>query len=132
MSTRKYHLEEQEIPEGFQIFEERLEVAGVSFRKEDAAAFATAKDGWLEFERELGNKHDSNAIRVIGCNNGLFGTKRRFIGYVPREVSRPVVEGGYWGSRLCRNSISGTRAKGKEVRISTNWHSSGESLHRFR
>jgi hypothetical protein len=97
MSIRKYHLDEQEIPEDFQIFEERLEVAGVSFRKEDAAAFATAKEGWLEFERELGNKHDSNAIRVIGCSKGLFGTKRRFIGYVPREVSRTVVEGGYWG-----------------------------------
>ncbi|HSS47024.1 MAG TPA: hypothetical protein VLL03_06400, partial [Burkholderiales bacterium] len=48
MSTLKYHLDEQEIPDGFQIFEERLEVAGVGFRKEDAAAFVTAKDGWLE------------------------------------------------------------------------------------
>ncbi len=83
MSTRSYHLGEQEIPDGFQIFEERLEVAGVSFRKEDAAAFASATDGWLELERDLGNKHDRNAIKVIGCNKGFFGTKRRFIGYVP-------------------------------------------------
>ena len=42
MSKRKYHLDEQDIPEGFQIFEDRLEVAGVRFRKEDAAAFASA------------------------------------------------------------------------------------------
>lgn len=97
MSKRKYHLNEQDIPEGFQIFEDRLEVAGVSFRKEDAAAFAGAKDVWLELEREPGNKYDINAIKVIGCSKGFFGTKRRFIGYVPKEVSRVIVEGGYCG-----------------------------------
>ena len=97
MSTRNYHLGEQEIPDGFQVFEERLEVAGISFQKEDAAAFATAKDGWLELERDLGNKHDPNAIKVIGCNKSFFGTKRRFIGCVPKEVSRAIVEGGYLG-----------------------------------
>lgn len=97
MSKRKYHLDEQDIPEGFQIFEDRLEVAGVSFRKEDAAAFAGKKDVWLELEREPGNKYDENAIKVIGCSKGFFGTKRRFIGYVPKEVSRVIVEGGYCG-----------------------------------
>lgn len=97
MSTRSYHLGEQEIPDGFQILEERLEVAGVSFQKEDAAAFASATGGWLELERDLGNKHDRNAIKVIGCNKGFFGTKRRFIGYVPKEVSQAIVEGGYLG-----------------------------------
>ncbi len=97
MSTRNYHLAEQEIPDGFQIFEERLEVAGVGFQKEDAAAFATEKDGWLELERDTGNRHDPNAIKVFGCNKGFFGTKRRFIGYVPKEVSRAIAEGGYLG-----------------------------------
>src|SRR6266508_6942023 len=97
MSTRKYHLDEQQIPEGFQIFEERLEVAGVGFRKENAVAFANAKEGWLELEREFGNEHDPNAIKVIGCSKGCFETKRRFIGYVPREVAQAIVQGGYWG-----------------------------------
>lgn len=97
MSKPKYHLNDQDISERFQIFEDRLEVAGVSFRKEDAAAFAGAKNVWLELEREPGNKYDENAIKVIGCSKGFFGTKRRFIGYVPKEVSRVIVEGGYWG-----------------------------------
>jgi hypothetical protein len=97
ISKRKYHLNEQDIPEGFQIFEDRLEVAGGSFRKEDAVAFAGAQDVWLELEREPGNKYDENAIKVIGCNKGFFGTKRRFIGYVPKEVSRLIVKGGDWG-----------------------------------
>jgi len=97
MARGKYHLQEQEIPEGFQIFEDRLEVAGVSFRKSDATAFAASESVWLELEREVDNKHDKNAIRIIGCSKGFFGTRRYFIGYVPRAVSRKVVERGFWG-----------------------------------
>lgn len=97
MAKSKYHLQEQEIPEGFQIFEDRLEVAGISFRKGDAAAFAASKNGWLELERETDNKYDKNAIKVIGCSKGFFGTKRRFIGYVPKDVSKKVMEHGFWG-----------------------------------
>jgi hypothetical protein len=96
MTKSTYHLQEQEIPEGFQIFADRLEVAGVSFRKGDATAFASSKDGWLEFEREPGNRQDKNAIRIIGCSKGFFGTKRRFIGYVPKEFAKMIVEGGFW------------------------------------
>jgi hypothetical protein len=96
MSTRKFHLDEQDIPDGFQIFEERLEVAGVSYRKQDAIAFATAKTLWLELEPDPGNKHDSNAIKVIGCSKGWFFTKRRFVGYVPKEVAKGIVEGGFF------------------------------------
>ena len=97
MTTRKYHLQNQKIPDGFQIFEDRLEVAGVSFRKSDAASFAKSGTGWLELERDHGNKHDKNAIKVIGCNKGFFGTKRRFIGYVPKDVAKLVVTNGFWG-----------------------------------
>jgi hypothetical protein len=96
MSKSTYHLKEQEIPEGLQIFAERLEVAGVSFRKADATAFALSKDGWLEFEKEPGNSHDRNAIRIIGCSKGFLGTKRRFIGYVPKQFSKMIVEGGFF------------------------------------
>ncbi|MEW6227889.1 MAG: hypothetical protein AB1700_07305, partial [Bacillota bacterium] len=78
MAKKKYHLQEQEIPEGFQIFEERLEVMGVKYRKQDATTFAQGKNIWLELERELSNEHDKNAIKVMGCSKGLFGTKRRF------------------------------------------------------
>jgi len=97
MTTSKYHLQDQEIPAGFQIFEDRLEVAGVSFRKGDAASFAASKNGWLELERGHGNKYDKNAIRIIGCSKGFFGTKRRFIGYVPKDIAKMIVEGGFWG-----------------------------------
>lgn len=94
---KEYHLQNQEIPEGFQIFEDRLEVSGVSFRKSDATSFAESGTKWLELEREIENKHDKNAIKVVGCSKGFFGTKRRFIGYVPKEVSKLVVTNEFWG-----------------------------------
>jgi len=93
---KKYHLWDQEIPEGFQIYEERLEVSGIAYRKRDAASFAKTGTGWLELVLEPGNKYDRNAIKVFGCNKGFFGTKPRFIGYVPKEVSALIMQNGYW------------------------------------
>ncbi len=83
---------------------------GVSFRKADAASFVKAGKKWLELERENGNKHDKNAIKVIGCSKGFFGTKRRFIGYLPKEVSKLVVNNGFWGQiqpRLLKTHTGG-------------------------
>lgn len=94
MSDRRYHL--REIPDGFQIFEERLEVAGISHRRDEARAFATGRGLSLELEREASNQHDPNAIRVIGCRKGLFGPKKHFIGYVPSKVAAAIVTGGYY------------------------------------
>lgn len=95
MSTRRFHLESQPIPEGYEIVEERLEVAGIKHRKDDARAFANASNGWLELERDPANQYDPNAIKVLGCTKGLFGTKRRFIGFVPKNVAKAIVVGGH-------------------------------------
>lgn len=92
MSEAQYHL--GEIPDGYQIFEERLEVAGVQYRREDAQKFAEGKGLHLVFERDLSNRHDPNAIKIIGCRKGFFGTKRHFIGFVPSDVASSIVEGG--------------------------------------
>lgn len=94
MSSANYHLDA--IPEGFQIFEERLEVAGISHRKREAAEFARNHEIWLELERDANNAHDKNAIRVIGCAKGLSGTKRHFIGFVPASVAKLIAEGQYF------------------------------------
>ena len=112
MTTKKYHLQEQSIPDGFVIFEERLEVAGIQFRKDKALVFVKNPEGcWLEVERDENNKYDKNAIKVIGCRKGLFGTNRYFIGYVPKEISRRIVKGGFWGlvtPRLLKTYVSDT------------------------
>ena len=96
MVTKKYHLQEQSIPDGFEIFEDTLEVAGIQFRKNDAIAFAEKSDeGWLEFERDQNNQYDKNAIKLIGCHKSMFGESRRFIGYVLKEISQLIIEGGF-------------------------------------
>lgn len=94
VSDGKYHL--REIPDGLQIFEERLGVAGIQYRRDDARAFADGQTLFLEFERDAANQHDKNAIKVIGCRKGFFSTKRYFVGYVPSEVAANIVEGGYY------------------------------------
>jgi len=96
VSYRKYHLHETEIPEGLQIFEDRLEVAGIADRREDARAFARGRALCLQFEREASNQHDPNAIRIIGRRKGLFRVRKHFIGYVPRAVAAAIVTGGYY------------------------------------
>jgi hypothetical protein len=92
---RKYHLCEEKIPDGFQIFEDRLEVAGVSFRRKQATSFVRSNNIWLELEWDEGNAQDKNAIKVIGCSKGLFRVKRRFIGYVPRDIAKEIIQGGF-------------------------------------
>ena len=102
MSTGQNHLERYPMPEEYQIYERMLTVAGISFRRKDAVAFAKGKKPWLELEREPGNKYDPNAIRLTGCNKRFFGVKRRFIGYVPKEVSKLIVKGNYLDKVLSR------------------------------
>ncbi len=100
MSEAHYHL--GEIPDGLQIFEERLEVAGVQYRRDEAHKFAAGRGLFLEFERDLSNRHDPNAIKVIGCRKGFLSTKRHFVGYVPSDVAARIVEGGYFENVLPR------------------------------
>lgn len=59
MNTKKYHLYEQEIPKGYVIFEEYVNVQGIQFRKDDVISFIErTNEGWLEFEQEESSKHD--------------------------------------------------------------------------
>jgi hypothetical protein len=94
MSAGIYHL--PEIPDGFQIFEERLEVAGVKYQLDEARAFAAGRDLTLEFEREPENPLDKNAIKIIGRRKTVFGSKHHFIGYVPSDVAAAIVEGHFY------------------------------------
>ncbi len=90
------HIGNNPIPTGYRVWKDRLEVAGVSHRKRDAVWLASRPKAWIEFEREPRNKFDPNAIRVYGCAKGLFGAKRKFIGYVLAEVSAEIAEHDAW------------------------------------
>jgi hypothetical protein len=67
-----------------------LLVAGITFRKEDAAPFIRSGSGTLEFEREPNNPKDKNAIKVIGVTT----TTKYFVGYVPKEISKRIIKTG--------------------------------------
>jgi tetratricopeptide (TPR) repeat protein len=102
MSERHYHLTETPIPEGLQIFEERLEVAGIGYQRDDARAFAAGRGLTLELERKPDNLRDKNAIRIMGRRKTLFGSKRHFIGYAPSAVAAKIIEGNYYASVVPR------------------------------
>ena len=106
---RMYHLADQPIPAGYRLFADRLEVAGITHHRTDAEKFIRSERKWLEFRRELGNPHDPNAIEIMGCTQGLFGVRRRPLGYIPRETAKAMVDANVDGiirPRLLKTYIS--------------------------
>lgn len=87
-------------PDGFQIFENQSEVAGVHYHKDDAIAFILGKYHRLEWEREPNNPHDANAIKIIGVAESAFGEERWHIGYVRSDVAAHIVTGGWFESMM--------------------------------
>ena len=83
-----------DIPEGMRIFIADEEVAGVQHRLSHARAFAKGCNHELRFEREPSNRHDPNAIKVIGIYKGWFFTHSVHIGYVAAETAESIVERG--------------------------------------
>jgi hypothetical protein len=81
------------IPKGMKIYD-GVGIAGVNNYAADAITFVNSKSKYLEFAREPNNKFDENAIAVIGYSKGLLFSKRRVIGYVPKEVAKIIVDLG--------------------------------------
>ena len=82
------------IPEGMYVPFPDEEVAGIQFRIPAARAFAGGSDHALRLEREPGNRHDPNAIKVIAVSKGWFFRQARHIGYVAAEVARMIAKRG--------------------------------------
>lgn len=80
------------VPEGHQIWADRLEVAGIQHRKASATRFVQGKGQRIEFEREPDNPHDSNAIRILGFWKSWFSEKSDHIGYMPRDVAQVIAD----------------------------------------
>lgn len=91
---RDYHIKESPIPAGFQIYEERLEVAGVQHRLADGQRFIKGKDYEISLEADPTNPYDSNAVKVLGSSKGLWGRKSRHIGYLPADTAMRVTAFG--------------------------------------
>lgn len=92
MAHKKYHLEGQPIPDGYQIFQDRINVAGVFRRKYAGMAFCLGRQQHLRFERERTNRHDPNAIKVFGIWRGWFIKWEKLLGYVPADQAARIVD----------------------------------------
>jgi hypothetical protein len=77
------------IPSGYQkyVYAGNLTVAGIQYRKAEALRFANSSNQELILEREPNNEHDPNAIKLVGVS----GSKKYFIGYIPKEISEQIV-----------------------------------------
>ncbi|MDA7842603.1 HIRAN domain-containing protein [Methylophilaceae bacterium] len=79
------------IPDGYKTFTSDT-VVGTSFFLSNARSWGKAKELSLELEREPNNKHDKNAIKVIGVSKGFFfGYNRRPIGYIAKQTAKALV-----------------------------------------
>ena len=84
-------------PEGLQIYESYIEPAGAYWEYPNVLKFIQGgKNLCLELEREPKNKHDPNAIKIIGVVRGWIFAKRYHIGYIGREIAKKLVAGRFW------------------------------------
>jgi hypothetical protein len=79
-------------PTGMQTFEEGIEVWGVEHRFNTAKNFAQRSKRKLYLERDTRNKHDPNAIRVMGKYSHWLFRRKKCIGYVPTDVAKQLVK----------------------------------------
>lgn len=70
-------------------------VAGGQYYRDETQAFIRSYPYYLLLERDAKNIHDINAIRVIGVNAS---EKRYFIGHIPADYAKRIVENGVLGS----------------------------------
>lgn len=90
--VKKYHLWEHDIPDGHTVLTERLSVAGIHHRKAAAMAFCRGRSQSLELHSEPNNRHDQNAIKIVGEWTGWFLRHSTHIGYVPAELASMLNE----------------------------------------
>jgi hypothetical protein len=102
MSASKYWLQEQAIPDGYQIYEDCIGVAGEQYKRGDCQKFMKSKVLGVWLRRETDNAFDNNAILVIGKSKGLLRNREYKLGYIPREVAKHIVENGFWGKIIAR------------------------------
>jgi hypothetical protein len=80
-----------EYPENHQIYFSQFEVAGVSYHRTALQEWSKLKNVYLQLQPEPTNPHDSNAIMVHGCGDGVLSRKSFHIGYLPKEMAAHIV-----------------------------------------
>jgi hypothetical protein len=68
------------IPEGWQIWCEQIEVAGLNHRIDEAIAVAQGENQSLTLDPEPTNLHDTKAIKVLGWAQSSGAFRQFFLG----------------------------------------------------
>ena len=88
-------LQESEVPHGYQIYEQRLSIAGVHFYRGQALSFCKRGKKRLEFIFNRENQHEKNAIAVTGFSKGIFSKEKQYLlGYIPKEITNKILNAG--------------------------------------
>ncbi len=73
-------------PDGYSRYVTLL-IAGIQYSKDDALAFCRGFNHSLSFDRDLHNKYDKHAIKIIGHASGV----DYFIGFVDKATANKIV-----------------------------------------
>ena len=82
------------IPQGMTVYEDDVEVVGVGNPCRHARKFLKRSKRRIYLQREPGNTHEADAIKVMGRSKGWFREVRKCIGYVPSDIARRLVASG--------------------------------------
>lgn len=77
------------IPKGMRLYT-TTRVVGTSYRLEDVLAWSTTKKQHLQLSGDPNNKHDKNAIMVIGSCRTRKGEQHVQLGFVERELAERI------------------------------------------
>lgn len=81
-------------PAGWSVWAGDEEVAGINHRLHNAKRFAKARNQAIELVLEPSNRHDPNAIKVMGVYQGWFFTRHVHLGYVEAGTAQRIADEG--------------------------------------
>lgn len=85
MTIRNRH--DTSVPPGWDIIHPHIEVTVYG---NDAEKYFSKRSKWLEID-SIQNK---DSIRITGCFDGIFSTKRLHVGFIPSDISIQIIQSG--------------------------------------
>jgi hypothetical protein len=78
------------------IYLEGVEVVSSDETKEEREKFKQGKNPRLDFEEDLDDFKSNSSVKVLGFTKKFFGVNSYFLGYLPKEVARAILAGGFF------------------------------------
>ena len=78
------------------IYLENVEIAKIGNNQDEVEKFTLGKNHRLEFQINIGEKNHHRSIKVFGFTKKIFGEKKYFLGYLPKEITKTIIEGDFF------------------------------------